>query len=124
MLAMQTNKCHKYAVKKEFEVRASNEKDEWEDSPESLIIPYEDINTKQQKITGERFPNIVLELCDSCRWCATCFNPRGLIMKCPNCSTENSQVPMNIDEVCDMEFSNIRGITLSFDRKNPMSWLF
>jgi len=49
-------------------VRASNEKDEWDDSLESLIIPYEDINTKQQKITGERFPNIVLELCDSCRW--------------------------------------------------------
>jgi hypothetical protein len=120
MLAMQTNKCHKYAVKKELKVRAFNEKDEWEDSPESLIIPYEDINTKQQKITGERFPNIVLELCDSCRWCVTCFNPRGLIMKCPICSTENSQVPMNIDEVCDMEFSNIRGITLSFDRKNPM----
>jgi len=48
-------------------VRASNEKDEWDDSLESLIIPYEDINTKQQKITGERFPNIVLELCDSCR---------------------------------------------------------
>jgi hypothetical protein len=33
---------------------------------------------------------------------------------------ENSQVPMNIDEVCDMEVSNILGITLSFDRKNPM----
>jgi len=98
-------------------VRASNEKDEWDDSLESLIIPYEDINTKQQKITGERFPNIVLELCDSCRWCATCFNPRGLIMKCPIWKT---QVPMNIDEVCDMEFSNIRGITLIFDRKNPM----
>jgi hypothetical protein len=41
-------------------------------------------------------------------------------MKCPICSMENSQVPMNIDEVCDMEVSNIRGITLSFDRKNPM----
>ena len=73
---MHNNKCHKYAVKKEFKVRASNEKCEWDDSPESLITPYEDINTKQQKITGERFPNIVLELCDSCRWCATCFNPR------------------------------------------------
>jgi hypothetical protein len=97
---MQNNKCHKYAVKKEFKVRASNEKREWDDSPESLITPYEDINTKQQKITGERFPNIVLELCDSCRWCVTCFNTRGLIMKCQICSTENSQIPMNIDEVC------------------------
>lgn len=38
---------------REFKVRASKEKDEWDDSPESQIIPYEDINTKQQKITGE-----------------------------------------------------------------------
>jgi hypothetical protein len=52
-------------------------------SPESLIIPYEDFNTEQQKITGERFPNIVLELCDNCRWCAMCFNARGLIINCP-----------------------------------------
>jgi hypothetical protein len=112
---MQTNKCQKYLVKKEFKVRASNEKCEWDDSPESLITPYE-----TKKITGERFPNFVLELCDSCRWCATCFNSRGLIMKCPICSTENAQIPMNIDEVCYMEFSDIRGITLGFDRKNPM----
>jgi hypothetical protein len=105
---------------KEFKVRGSNEKNEWDDSPESLITPYEDINTKQQKITGERFPNIVLELCDNCLWCVTCFNSRGLIMKCPICSTENSQIPMNIDEVCYMESSDIRGITLGFDRKNPM----
>ena len=48
--------------------RSPNEKREWDDSPESLITPYEDINTKQQKITGERFRNIVLELCDSWRW--------------------------------------------------------
>jgi hypothetical protein len=46
---------------REFKVRASNEKREWDNSPESLIIAYEDINTKQ-KITGERFPNIELEL--------------------------------------------------------------
>jgi len=105
---------------REFKVKAYKEKCEWDDSPESLIIPYEDINTKQQKITGERFPNIVLELCDSCRWCAICFNSRGLIMICPICSTENSQIPMNIDEVCCMEFSDIRGITFGFDRKNPI----
>jgi len=90
------------------------------DSPGNLIIPYEDINTKEQKTTGERFPNIVLELCDSCWWCATCFNTRGLIMKCPTCGTENSLIPMNIDEVCYLEFSDIRGITLGFDRKIPM----
>ena len=99
-------------------MRASNEKDEWDDSLESLIIPYEDINTKQQRLQ-ERVPNTYLNS-DSCWWCTACFNPGGLIMKCPICSMENSQVPMNIDEVCDMEVSNIRGITLSFDRKNPM----
>lgn len=101
-------------------MRAYNEKYELDYSPESLVIPFEDINTKQQRITGERFPNIILELCDNCRWCATCFNLRGLIMKCPICSTENSQIPMNIDEVCYIEFSKMRGITLGFDRKNPM----
>src|SRR5215831_12286330 len=98
---------------KELKVTQSNENGQWDDSPESLITPYEDINTKQQKTTRERFPNIVLELCDSCRWCATCFNPRGR-------STETSQIPMNIDEVCYMEFSDIRAITLGFDRKIPM----
>jgi hypothetical protein len=38
----------------EFKVKESNEKREWDDSPESLVTPYEDINTRQQKITGER----------------------------------------------------------------------
>lgn len=98
----------------QLKMRGSNE-----NSPESLIKTYEDITTKQQKSTGERFPNSVLELCDSCWWCGTCFNTRGLIMKCRICGTENSQVPMNIDEVCYVEFRRIRGITLSFDRKNP-----
>jgi len=96
------------------------EKSEWDDSPESLVTSYEDINTKQQKITGERLPDIILELCDSCLWCVMCFNPRGLIMKCPICGMKNSQIPMNIDEVCCIEFDDIRGITLRFDRKNPM----
>jgi len=31
----------------------SNKNGQWDDSPESLITPYEDINTKQQKTTGE-----------------------------------------------------------------------
>jgi hypothetical protein len=47
---------------KRFRVRRPYEK-----APESLVTPYEDINTKQQKITGERLPDIILELCDSCR---------------------------------------------------------
>jgi len=46
----------------ELKVRESTEKVEWDDSPESLIIPHEDVNTKQQKITGERLPSIILEL--------------------------------------------------------------
>jgi hypothetical protein len=99
----------------EFKVRESNEKGEWSDSPESLIMPYQDVNTNQQK----NRESIILELCDNCRWCATCINPRGPIIKCPICSTENSHIPMNIDEVCTMEFNNIRGITLRFDRKKP-----
>jgi hypothetical protein len=116
MACQQQKRNQKFELK--FNVRESNEKGEWEDSPESLIIPYEDVNTKQQKFTGERrLPSIILELCNNCRWCATCINRRGLIIKCPICSTENSQIPMNVDEVCYMEFNNIRGITLRFDRK-------
>ena len=49
----------------EFIVRESFEGRKY-DSPESLIASYDDINTQQQKITGERFPDIVLELCDNC----------------------------------------------------------
>lgn len=105
---------------KEFMAKGPSGKGEWNYSPESLVIPYEDINTKQQKITGERLPSIIFELCDNCQWCAMCFNPRGLVRKCPVCSKKISQIPMNIDEVCHVEFSKTRGITLSFDRKNPM----
>ena len=109
----QQKRNQKFELK--FNVKESNEKTEWDYSPESLIIPHEDVNTKQQKISGKRLPSIIL--CDNCRWCATCINPRGLIKKCPICGTENSQIPMNVDEVCYLEFDNIRGITLRFDRK-------
>ncbi len=91
-----------------------------DDSPESLITPYEDINTQQQKITGERFPDIILELCDNCLWSCTCFNHKGLIMNCPMCNTEISQIPMSIDEVLYMEFNDKGGASLGFDRKNPL----
>ena len=90
------------------------------DSPESLITSYDDINTQQQKITGERFPDIILELCDNCLWSCMCFNHRWLITICPMCNTEISQIPMSIDEVLYMEFDKRRGISLIFDRKNPM----
>ena len=90
------------------------------DSPESLITSYDDINTQQQKITGERFPDMILELCDNCLWSCMCFNHEGLIMKCPMCNTEISQIPMSIDEVTYMEFDKRHGISLYFDRKSPM----
>jgi hypothetical protein len=34
-------------------VRGSNKNGQSDDSPENLIIPYEDINTKEQKTIGE-----------------------------------------------------------------------
>jgi hypothetical protein len=49
-----------------------------------------------------------------------CFNHEGLIMKCPMCNTEISQIPMSIDEVTYMEFDKRHGISLYFDRKSPM----
>ena len=92
----------------------------YDDSPETLIIPSEDINTQQQKITGERFPDMMLELCDNCLWSCTCFNHKGIIVKCPMCNMKISQIPMSIDEVFYMEFDKRRGISLGFDRKSPM----
>ena len=38
------------------------------ESPESRIVPTEDMNTVQLKISGERFPEVVLEICDNCNW--------------------------------------------------------
>jgi len=53
--ACDANQCATNMKLREFEVRASNEKDEWDESPESLIIPYEDINTKQQRLQERDF---------------------------------------------------------------------
>jgi hypothetical protein len=72
---------------------------------ESLITSYDDINTQQQKITEERFPDIILELSGNCLWSWMCFNYKGLIMKCPMCDMEISQIPMSIDEVLHTEFT-------------------
>ena len=33
-------------------------------SPESRVIPTEDMNTVQYRISGEKLPEIILELCD------------------------------------------------------------
>jgi len=38
---------------KELKVRGSSENGQLDDSPENLIIPYEDINTKEQKTIRE-----------------------------------------------------------------------
>ncbi|NAL78600.1 hypothetical protein [Nitrososphaera sp. AFS] len=92
----------------------------YDNSHESLIMPYEDMNAQQQRITGERFPDIILELCDNCLWSCMCFNHKGLIMRCPMCSMNISQIPMGIDEVLYMKYNNRSGLTLVFDRKSPM----
>ena len=104
----------------EFAVKRSLEEKKYDNSHESLITPYDDMNTQQQRITGERSPDIILELCDNCQWSCMCFNHKGIIMKCPMCNMDISQIPMGIDEVLYMEFDKRRGISLIFDRKNPI----
>jgi hypothetical protein len=88
-------------------------------SSEGLVILCEDINTKQLQITGEKFPDNVLELCDNCYWCCTCFNFKGLIDACPFCGAIVSKIPITLDEVSRIEYSEKSGLTLCFDRKNP-----
>lgn len=91
-----------------------------DESPESKIIPYEDLSTSQFKMTGERFPEVTLGICDNCRWCYTAPNKRGVVEWCPVCHTKVSQIPMNIDEVCIIELDAHRGLTIRFERKLPM----
>jgi hypothetical protein len=90
------------------------------DSPESLVSPYEDINTRQLHITGETFPTLALGICDNCHWCYSCINARGIVKVCPVCGRDVSQIPMDIDEVCFIEEDERRGITLNFDRRLPL----
>jgi hypothetical protein len=91
-------------------------------SPESLVIPPEDdLNTKQERISGERFPDNILILCDKCNWSCTCFNLKGLIEICPTCSNKVlSRIPLPLDEECLVEYDDNRGITLTFSRKQPL----
>ena len=91
-----------------------------DESPETKIIPTEDINTVQHKISGEKFPEIILELCDSCHWSLICFNKRGVVEICPDCSRVVSKIPMNIDEICSITYDEKRGVNIRFDRKKPM----
>lgn len=91
-----------------------------DESPETKIMPTEDMNTIQHKISGEKFPEIILELCDFCHWSLICFNRRGLVEKCPDCGRDASKISMNIDEICSIKYDDNRGVTISFDRERPM----
>lgn len=89
-------------------------------SPESNIVPTEDMNQIQMKISGEKLPEVLLELCDSCHWSLICFNKRGIVQECPDCRMRVSLIPMSIDEVCSIEFDENRGVVIHFDRKKPL----
>ena len=89
-------------------------------SPEFRVVPNEDMDSKQLQISGERLPEVILELCDACHWSVICFNKRGLVKSCPDCSKEVSLIPMSIEEVCSIEYDEKRGVTIKFDRKKPM----
>ena len=49
-----------------------------------------------------------------------CFNRRGIVEKCPDCSRVVSKISMNIDEVCSIRYDDKRGVTIRFDREKPM----
>jgi hypothetical protein len=98
----------------------SEDRSEDDISPESKVIPTEDMNTIQRRISGEKLPEIILELCDYCHWSLICFNRRGIIESCPECNKNISLIPMNIDEVCSIQYDDKRGVTITFDRKKPM----
>ncbi len=44
----------------------------------------------------------------------------GMVERCPECNTNISLLPMNIDEVCSIQYDDKRGVTITFDRKKPM----
>jgi hypothetical protein len=90
------------------------------DSTESRIVPYESLNDLQEKITGETLPGVVFEICDSCDWCATCINEKGVKVACPGCGKLTSKIPMALDEICLFEKDEKRGVTLRFARKLPL----
>ena len=90
------------------------------ESPETRIILREDMNTVQLNISREKFPEVILELCDNCNWSLQCFNKKGIIDTCPNCGKAVSLIPMNIDEVCSLTYDEKVGMTVIFDREKPM----
>ena len=90
------------------------------ESPETRIVPAEDMNTAQLRISGERFPEFILEICDKCNWSLQCMNHKGIVKSCPNCKSKVSLIPMNIDEICSLQHDDRRGMTMIFDRRKPM----
>ncbi len=89
------------------------------ESPESRVEPYESLDEKQRKMTGEPLPKAILEICDGCHWCCTCINEKGILGSCPLCGMGTSRVKMDIDETCYLEEKN-GDVILSFGRKLPM----
>jgi hypothetical protein len=89
---------------------------EEEVSPESLVASYEDINTKQKRISQERFPDSILELCEKCHWTSVCFNQKGLVKKCPLCGEEAAAaiLPMSIDEIYSIQYIMTSHIVRSY----------
>jgi len=90
------------------------------ESPESKIAPYEDMNSKQLQITGEKFPQVTLGMCDRCHWCYSSINNRGVVSTCPVCGYKISEIPLNIDEVCEIRFDEKSGLSIKFDRRLPL----
>jgi hypothetical protein len=90
------------------------------DFSENWEVVDDDINSVQLKLTGERFPSLALGICDNCKWCYSCINPKGIIVYCPECGERVSQIPIGIDEFCILEADNKRGITMGFKRQLPM----
>jgi hypothetical protein len=89
------------------------------ESPESKVEPYEGLNEKQRRMTGEGLPKVTLEICDRCHWCSSCISEKGVLGRCPRCGRSTSKIPMDLDEVCYLE-ERSGDIVLRFDRKLPM----
>ncbi len=90
------------------------------ESPESRIIPSEDMNTVQLKYKRRKVSGVILELFDNCNWSLQCFNKKGIMDACPNCGKAVYLIPMNIDEVCSLSYDEKIGMTVIFDRERPV----
>ena len=90
------------------------------ESLKNRIIPSEDMNTVQLNISGEKFLEVILELCDNCNWSIQCFIQKGIVEMCPNCGKAVSLIPMNIDEVCSLSYDEKIGLIVIFNREKPM----